>query len=88
MTNQSGLQVALLSVVIAVAGCGKQEAPSEAVTFDPKYIAAEADKGNLGPLTELNRACSSEVEKNGKRLAACNDQDEVRKLSKPINIRF
>lgn len=88
MKNQSAVQSALFVVVIVVAGCGKQDAPVEATRFDPKYIAAEADKGNLGPLTELNTACSAEVEKNGKRLSACNAQDEVRKLSKPINIRF
>lgn len=75
-------------MVAAIAGCGEQEVPGEAAKFDPKYIAAEADKGNLIPLTELNSACSREVEKNGKRLSACNAQDEVRKLSKPINIRF
>ena len=88
MAKQSIIQAALFIVVSAVAGCGKQEGPVNAVKFDPKYIAAEADKGNLAPLTELNTACSAEVEKNGKRLAACNAQDEVRKLSKPINIRF
>ncbi len=77
-----------MAAIISVAGCGNQETPVEAAKFDPKYIAAEADKGNLGPLTELNAACSAEVEKNGARLSACNAQDEVRKLSKPINIRF
>ncbi len=88
MSKHFIIQATLFIVVSAVAGCGKQEGLVEAAKFDPKYIAAEADKGNLGPLTELNTACSAEVEKNGKRLSACNAQDEVRKLSKPINIRF
>lgn len=73
--------------VVALAACTKQEMV-EAPKFDPKYVAAEADKGNLGPLTELNNACSAEVEKKGKRLSACAAQDDVRKLAKPISIRF
>lgn len=88
MKKQSSKQAAVLIGVLLVAGCGKQEAGVEAVKFDPKFIAAEADKGNLAPLTELNTACSAEIEKNGKRLSACTAQDEVRKLSKPLNIRF
>ena len=71
-----------------VAGCGKQEEPTETPKFDAKYIAAEADKGNLGPLTELNTACSAEVEKNGKRVSACDAQDEVGALRKPLKLRF
>ena len=71
---------------LAVA-CTKQET-AESPKFDPRYVAAEADKGNLGPLTELNNACSTEVERNGKRLAACKAQDDVRDLRKPLNIRF
>ncbi len=77
----------IASAAIALIACTKQETV-EAPKFDPKYIAAEADKGNLGPLTELNNACSAEVEKNGKRLAVCKAQDDVRDLRKPINIRF
>lgn len=73
--------------VVALAACTRQETV-EAPKFDPKYVATEADKGNLGPLTELNHACTAEVEKNGKRLAACKAQDEVRDLRKPISIRF
>jgi hypothetical protein len=82
------LKLAAIAVVVFVAACSKQEPAVEAPKFDPKYIAAEADKGNLGPLTELNAACSAEVEKNGKRMSACSAQDEVRKLAKPLNIRF
>ncbi|MEP6721266.1 MAG: hypothetical protein ABJA77_07470 [Variovorax sp.] len=88
MKTQSFIQAVVVAGVLVLAGCGKREAPVEAAKFDPKYIAAEADKGNLGPLTELNSACSAEVEKSGKRLSACNAQDEVRKLSEPISIRF
>lgn len=88
MTNQSIVRSALFALVIATVGCGKQEAPVEAARFDPKFIAAEADQGNLGPLAELNAACSTEVEKNGKRLAVCKVQDDVRDLRKPLNIRF
>lgn len=72
---------------MTMAGCGKQET-SESPAFDPEYIAAEADKGNLEPLTELNNACSAEVQKNGRRQSVCAVQDEVRRLAKPINIRF
>ncbi|WP_038214262.1 hypothetical protein [Xenophilus azovorans] len=76
-----------LSAAVLVVGCNKQERV-EAPRFDPEYIAAEADKGNLGPLTEVNEACSAEVKKNGRRLAACAAQDQVRDLRKPVNIRF
>ena len=90
MTNQSTISIVIAIVVLTTTttGCGKHEVPVETTKFDPAYIAAEADKGNLGPLTELNTACSAEFEKSGRRLSACNAQDEVRKLSKPINIRF
>jgi hypothetical protein len=85
--NYTALKFAVIAAIGFVAACSKQESV-EAPKFDPKYVAAEADKGNLGPLTELNAACSAEVEKNGKRLSACTAQDEVRKLAKPISIRF
>lgn len=87
MNEQMPLWAAVSLLTVFIAACGK---PDEAVAtkFDPNFIAAEADKGNLAPLTELNTACSAEIEKNGKRLAACAAQDEVRRLSKPLNIRF
>lgn len=85
--RNSFLTMAAVAAIFLVAACTKQET-AELPKFDPKYIAAEADKGNLGPLTELNSACSAEVEKNGKRMSACMAQDEVRKLAKPISIRF
>lgn len=88
MKKQSFKQAAVLTVVLLVAGCGKQEAAVEAIKFDPKFIAAEADKGNLGPLIELNAACSSEMEKTGKRAAACTAQDEVGALRKPMKLNF
>jgi hypothetical protein len=72
---------------MTMAGCGKQET-SESPAFDPKYIAAEADKGNLEPLKKLNAACSAEVQRTGARGGACNAQDEVGGLRKPLNIRF
>lgn len=79
--------VLTLSAWVLVTACSKQEV-AESPKFDAKTIAAEADKGNLGPLTELNDACSVEVEKNGKRLTVCKVQDDVRDLRKPISIRF
>ena len=81
------LKMAAVAATFLVVACTKQET-AESPKFDPRYIAAEADRGNLGPLTELNSACSAEVEKNGRRMSACTAQDEVRKLSKPITIRF
>ncbi len=72
---------------LVLTGCGKQET-IETTKFDAKYIAAEADKGNLQPLTELNNACSAEVQRNGTRSSVCAVQDEVRRLAKPISIRF
>ncbi len=88
MKNQTCLLLLLVSVLI-VAGCGEsEEKAAEGPKFDPKYIAAEADQGNLGPLTELNTACSAEVQKNGRRMSVCRAQDDVRDLRKPFNIRF
>ncbi|KPU89202.1 hypothetical protein APR50_33885 [Variovorax paradoxus] len=72
---------------LSIVGCGKQEA-AESPAFDPKYIAAEADKGNLEPLKKLNSACSAEVQRTGARGGACSAQDEVGGLRKPLNIRF
>lgn len=88
MTNPSIIKTVLLGVVAVIAGCGEKEPPAEAVKFDPKFIAAEADKGNLDPLKELNAVCSSEVEKTGKRGAACVTQDDVGALRKPLKLNF
>jgi hypothetical protein len=79
--------VGLAAAAALVAGCSKEEA-DEARKFDPKFIASEADKGNLGPLKELNAACSAEVDKQGKRGTACNTQDEVGALRKPLDVKF
>lgn len=81
------LTVAAVATIFLAAACTKQET-AEARKFDPRYIAGEADRGNIEPLTELNIACSAEVEKNGKRLGACKVQDDVRDLRKPLRIRF
>ncbi|MDM0116769.1 hypothetical protein QTI66_32045 [Variovorax sp. J22R133] len=81
------LVLTLSAFVLVSAACSKQEVAASP-KFDAKTIAAEADKGNLAPLTELNDACSAEVEKNGQRLAVCKVQDDVRDLRKPISIRF
>lgn len=72
---------------LALIGCSKQEV-AEAPKFDPAAIAAEADKGNLEPLKRLNAACTSEIERGGTRGPACNTQDEVGALRKPLNVRF
>ena len=53
-----------MAVFFALGACTKQ-GTVEAPKFDPKYVAVEADKGNLGPLKELNAACRTEVEKIG-----------------------
>jgi hypothetical protein len=84
----TSLKLALLIVAAALAvSCSKEEA-SQSTRFDAKAIAAEADKGNLEPLAELNKACTAEVEKNGKRMAVCGVQDQVGKLAKPLSVRF
>lgn len=79
--------LAAIAIAAVVLGCTKQEVV-EAPRFDAKVIAAEADKGNLGPLKEVNAACSAEVEKSGKRGVACSAQDDVGALRKPMAIRF
>lgn len=78
---------AIAMLFLALTGCSKQEA-SEAPKFDAAAIAAEADKGNLEPLKQLNAACTTEIERGGKRGPACNAQDEVGALRKPLNVRF
>ncbi len=79
---------ALSLVVVAIAGCGKQEAEPTAQKWDPVYIAGEFDKGDRHLVAELNDACSKEVKETGKRGDACAAQDQVRRLIKPVNIRF
>jgi hypothetical protein len=86
MNCRTFIQRAMLCVLVMLTACEKKEALPSAVRFDPPYIAAEADKGNLAPLVELNAACSAEVKKSRERLSACHAQDEVRKLSKPIHV--
>ena len=86
MNCRTFIQLTMPCVLVMLTACEKKEAHSSAVRFDPSYVAAEADKGNLAPLVELNAACSAEVKKFRKRLSACHAQDEVRKLSKPIHI--
>lgn len=89
MKRLSSIHAAVFIGVALIAGCGMQNQEiTKAPPFDAKAIAAEADKGNLAPLTELNRACTEEVEKSGKRMAVCNIQDEVGKLTKPLGVRF
>ena len=78
---------AAIAAAVVVIGCTKQEVV-ESPRFDAKAIAAEADKGNLGPLKDLNTACSAEVEKSGKRGVACSGQDDVGALRKPMAIKF
>ena len=79
--------IILFVVSTFLAGCTKEELV-ESPKFDAKAIAAEADKGNLGPLKDLNAACSSEMEKTGKRAVACTAQDEVGALRKPMKLKF
>ena len=88
--KKSQIAHALLLVALGlVAGCSKQEGEVTAASrFDAKAIAAEADKGNLAPVAELNKACTEEVEKHGKRMAVCAVQDEVGRLAKPLSVRF
>lgn len=78
---------ALVVLGVLLLGCGQEE-KQPAVRFDPKFIASEADKGNLTPLKELNAACSLEVERSAKRGAVCRVQDEVGLLSKPLRPKF
>lgn len=74
-------------LLLVLTGCSKQEA-AEALKFDPAVVAAEADKGNLEPLKQLNAACTTEIERGGKRGPACNAQDDVGALRKPLNVHF
>ncbi len=73
--------------LLIVSACTKQEVV-ESPRFDAKTIAAEADKGNLGPLKELNAACSAEVESKGSRGPTCATQDDVGALRKPLKLKF
>ncbi|MEJ8852142.1 hypothetical protein [Variovorax rhizosphaerae] len=88
MSKQFTAHAVLFFGAVMIFGCSKQEPKVEAMKFDPKLIAAEADNGNLGPLKELNAACSSEFEKNGKRGSACATQDDVGALRKPLKLNF
>lgn len=79
-------RLALAVFGVMLVGCGQEE--ERGGGFDPKFIASEADKGNLAPLRELNGACSNEVREEGKRSSACAVQDRVRELRKRFDIRF
>ena len=81
------LTMAAVAATFLAVACTKQET-AESPKFDPRYVAAEADNGNLGPLKELNAACSTEVAKSGKRGAACTTQDDVGALRKPLKLNF
>lgn len=87
-TSHLSFSVCVVILAALVGGCSKKEEVSQSPKFDAKAIAAEADKGNLAPLAELNKACTTEVEKNGKRMAVCSVQDEVGRLTKPVSVRF
>ena len=76
-----------VGTLLVVCACTKQDVV-ESPTFDARTIASEADKGNLGPLKDLNAACSAEVERTGSRAAACTTQDEVGALRKPLKLTF
>lgn len=80
--------VVLVLASILLASCSKQEEAGEAARFDARYIAAEADKGNLVPLKELNEACSAESKKFKERAASCETQDRVGALRKPFRLNF
>lgn len=73
-----------------ISGCfeGSDKDAKSGPAFDAAYIAAEADKGRLDPLLQLNAACTKEVESKGARGDVCAVQDKVRELRKPMNIRF
>lgn len=88
MKKSLTIQLAVLIAFLFIAGCTKSTDSTESVKFDPKYIATEADKGNLDPLKELNDACSAEIKKNGVRSSACNIQDQVGALRKPFKLGF
>jgi len=80
-------RLALFLIGVLPLGCGQEE-KQPALGFDPKFIASEADKGNLVPLKELNAACSREVERTSKRGAACEVQDRVGQLRELPKLRF
>ncbi|WP_093221189.1 MULTISPECIES: hypothetical protein [unclassified Variovorax] len=73
------------AVAAVLMGCEKTD---EAVAFDAQFVAAEADKGNLGPMAELVKACTAEVSKKGRRAEFCAVLDKAGSLRKPLNIRF
>jgi hypothetical protein len=80
---------AVAAAIFMLSACEKpQEKPMLSKSFDARAIAAEADKGNLMPLQDLNKACTEEVEKKGGRSTVCAVQDEVGRLTKPLSIRF
>lgn len=72
---------------MSLTGCEKEDA-HDGTTFDAAFVAAEADKGNLGPLKALVDACHAEVKSRGRRDKVCKVLDDVGPLLKPLNIRF
>jgi hypothetical protein len=84
--NQPRITAVLTSFLLM--GCGQEPGAGEAATFDPKIVAAEADRGNLEPLKKLNAACRAEVKIHGKRAGSCSAKDEVRTLRKPLKPNF
>jgi hypothetical protein len=88
MTKHPYRSASLLTSLVLM-GCGEQvEKIGSPPAFDAKAIATEADKGNLRPAAELNKACAEEVASNGRRMDVCEVQDQVGRLAKPLNVPF
>lgn len=77
------------AVACAAALCACDEIiGSNESALDPKFVAAEADRGNLVPLNELAKACHRETQKYGRRREVCGALDRVGTLRKPLDLRL
>lgn len=79
------LAFALSAMTALLMACGRAD---EVATFDAQLVAAEADKGNLGPMTEFVKACTAEVSETVRRAELCAVLDKAGALRKPLDIRF
>jgi len=64
--------ILVVGVLGLLGGCGEP-----AKTYDPQYIASEANNGNSKPILEVMKACEQEVATAASKKIACAAYNEA-----------